>query len=276
MKLRDFLGDISVVFAMHDSKLARAIKAEFKNDLKRCKMFINDDESAIYECNKREYDIAIIDVSTMEHIYNIDEIRYANPLLEIVVIGDIDLDRIILQCFKRRIFAFVHKSSFFAPVSQDDELVCKICSPKSPYSMRALESILAHIALLRRNHEIIHITPRIAIESASEMIFLDEKPVFLSPKLKKIFWLLYANANRIVPYDDIIASIFYNEGRIDSLRMAVLRIRKMLDDEKVIKNVLGQGYMLVCDTTPQTHENNASRLGRGITDDAMNALDYVL
>ena len=251
MKLRDCLNPLNAIFIMHDSHLAQAISHEFSKDLNILKIFVNDDESALKSCHKASYDIALVEIETTSDLYVIEEVRYASPTIDFIIISDSDLDLLILRCFKFCIFAYLHKSSFFAPTPQSAK------NSPNPYNMRELEIILAHFALLAKSAEVIHISPRIAIERADEIIYLDNKPIFLSPKLKKIFWLLYANANRLVPYEHILSSVFDTESTIDSVRMSIVRLKKLLQDENIITNISGEGYMLVC-------ESNAKGANDGI------------
>ncbi len=250
MKLRDCLAPLNAIFIMRDFALAKAIEAKFAKDLNIIKIFIDDSESALSTCYKESYDIALVEIETTRDLYIIEEAKYANPRLEFIIISDSDLDLLILQCFKCCIFAYLHKSSFFAPIANVPHT-----SP-SPYNMRELEIILAHFSLLRKSCEVVYISEKIAIECASEMIYIDNKPIYLSPKLKKIFWLLYANANRIVPYERILSSVFDMESTIDSLRMSIVRLKKLLKDDTIIINISGEGYMLVCDSNTQEHGQN--------------------
>ena len=213
--------------------------SQIRQRLNSLKIFIDDSESAISTCYKESYDIALVEIEATRDLYIIEEARYANPRLEFIIISDSDLDLLILQCFKCCIFAYLHKSSFFAPIANAPHT-----SP-SPYNMRELEIILAHFSLLRKSCEVVYISEKIAVECASEMIYIDNKPIYLSPKLKKIFWLLYANLNRLVPYEHILSSAFEAESTIDSVRMSIVRLKKLLQDDTIIANISGEGYMLI-------------------------------
>ena len=257
MNLRDCLNSINALFIMRDSALAERIQSEFAKDLNSLKIFVNDDESAIQSCYKDSYDIALVEINSVEGIYVIEEARYANPALGFIIISDSDLDLLILQCFKCYIFAYLRKSSFFAPIPQSTPT-------NSTYNMRELEVILAHFALLQKSSEIVHITQKIAVERANDTIYVDNNPIHLSPKLKKIFWLLYINANRIVPYEHILSSVFGAETSIDSLRMSIVRIKKLLKDNAIITNISGEGYMLVCESKGRvSYSNKDARIGGG-------------
>lgn len=257
MNLRDCLNSLNAIFIMRDSALAGTIQSEFAKDLNTLKIFVDDDESAIASCYKDSYDIALVEINEVDDIYVIEEVRYANPALGFIIISDSDLDLLILQCFKFCIFAYLHKSSFFAPTPQSTPT-------NAPYNMRELEVILAHFALLQKSCEIVHITPRIAVERANDAIYLDNNPIHLSPKLKKIFWLLYVNANRVVPYEHILSSVFGTETSIDSVRMSIVRIKKLLQDDAIIANISGEGYMLVCESKGRVSISNAdARIGGG-------------
>ncbi len=259
MNLRDCLDSLNAIFIMRDSALAGTIQSEFAKDLNILKIFVNDDESAIASCYKDSYDIALVEINSVDDMYVIEEVRYANPALGFIIISDSDLDLLILQCFKFCIFAYLHKSSFFAPTPKSPPT-------NSPYNMRELEVILAHFALLQKSCEVVHITPRIAVERANDAIYLDNNPIYLSPKLKKIFWLLYVNANRLVPYELILSSVFGTETSIDSVRMSIVRIKKLLQDDAIIANISGEGYMLVCESKGRVSISNAdARIGGGGT-----------
>ena len=251
MKLRDCLSPLNALFILRDSQLSKAIYAEFAKDLRNLAIFTNDSESAIKSCYKQSHDIAFVEITACEDLQTIEEARYANPRLEFVAVSDSEVDLLILQCLKMRVFAFVRKCALFERESQ-----------KSRYNLRELEIILAHFALFKKSNEIVRISPRIAIECANEAIYLDNRAIFLSPKLKKIFWLLYANANRIVPYERILSSVFDMEATIDSLRMSIVRLKKRLQNDAIIANISGEGYMLVCESCAKSATNlwGANRL----------------
>ncbi len=239
MNLLDCLNSLNVLCVMNDSDIAKAIQSAFAKDLNSLKIFIDDEESAVASCYTDSYDIAIVEIRQVGLLSVIEEAKYANPALQFIIIGNSDLALFVLQCFNSCIFAYLHKSVFFAPTPQ--------YAPKnSAYNMSELEVVLAHFALFQKSYEVIHITPRIAIERANDAIYLDNNPIYLSPKLKKIFWLLYTNANRIVPYEHILSSVFGAETSIDSVRMSIVRIKKLLQNDAIITNISGEGYMLVC------------------------------
>lgn len=258
MNLRDCLSFLNAIFIMHDSTLAMRMQSEFAKDLNILKIFVNDDESAIASCYKDSYDIALVEINSVDDMYVIEEAKYANPALQFIIIGGSDLALFVLQCFNSCIFAYLRKSVFFAPTSQ--------YAPKnSAYNMSELEVVLAHFALLQKSCEVVHITPRIAVERANDAIYLDNNPIYLSPKLKKIFWLLYVNANRLVPYELILSSVFGTETSIDSVRMSIVRIKKLLQDDAIIANISGEGYMLVCESKAcRTNQHTRRYWGGGI------------
>ncbi len=70
--------------------------------------------------------------------------------------------------------------------------------------------------------------------------------MLLSPKLRRIFWLLFDNLNKVVSHYTIIDAIDENMC-INSLRMAIVRLKKLLQNKELIANVPGDGYMLVFD-----------------------------
>lgn len=232
MKLRDTFNNLKVVFIgkSDDVCLANAIKCEFSALFNQFKILTTDDWH--YGDIWGNYDVAILDIDSVKDLYILEEMSYVNPNLYFIIISDNDYDSFILQCFKYHTFAYMQKSQLKSSI-------------KSCAKLRRLEIALAHFALLRKSYSIIHISNRISIECLREAIYLDNKELFLSPKLKKIFWLLYANCNRVVPYSHLLSIVFDEEANIDSLRMSIVRIKKLLQNNEVITNISGYGYMLV-------------------------------
>lgn len=113
------------------------------------------------------------------------------------------------------------------------------------YKLRSLEVVLGHFSLLKKSYSNITLSSRITIQYLKKSIYLDNKEIFLSPKLKTIFWLLFENHNRVVPYSHILSIAFNEESNIDALRMSIVRIKKLLQNNDIIANISGEGYMLV-------------------------------
>ena len=67
----------------------------------------------------------------------------------------------------------------------------------------------------------------------------------MPPKLRQIFWLLFDNRNKLVSHYTVVEMID-NTMSLDSLRMAIVRLRKLLANKELIINIPRDGYMLVC------------------------------
>lgn len=86
------------------------------------------------------------------------------------------------------------------------------------------------------------------LDSTHEQIYKDKNfllPIHLSPKLKRLFWIMYYSCNNVVSYDRLISCVYNNEDiNYNTLRMAIVRLKKFCGD--FIQNVSGEGYMLAC------------------------------
>lgn len=230
MKLRDTLNRLKCVFigrSDKSSELANAIKQEFGLDFIRFGIFYD------VACDS-DYDIAIVDIDSTNDLYILDEMSYVNPNLYYIIISNNNTDFFILRCFKFRTFAFMQKDSIKAESSS-----------VPAYKLRSLEVVLGHFSLLKKSYSNITLSSRITIQYLKKSIYLDNKEIFLSPKLKTIFWLLFENHNRVVPYSHILSIAFNEESNIDALRMSIVRIKKLLQNNDIIANISGEGYMLV-------------------------------
>lgn len=92
---------------------------------------------------------------------------------------------------------------------------------------------------------------RLFLDIAREQVFEDcnfSKLIHLSPKLKKLFWLMYDNINNVVTYDRLICHVYNNEEiNYNTLRMAIVRLKKLCGIS--VQNMSGEGYMLACNRT---------------------------
>ena len=158
----------------------------------------------------------------------IEDLRYEHPNTQIIAIEPRSFecknsDEFLAKAFRLGVFAYL-------PNSVDE---------------RGLMSCLAHFACLFCSDNTINLSKNIAVNQATQELYLKNKPLLLSPKLKKIFWLLFNNQNKVVSHYTITE--FSDENMsISSLRMAIVRLKKALKTKDLIINVSGEGYMLVC------------------------------
>lgn len=116
----------------------------------------------------------------------------------------------------------------------------------SPVNARNVEVALARCAHLHCKNSRIKFSPTLIVDKDAQQIYINDKPLLLSPKLRQIFWLLFDNLNRVVSHYTIINAIDENMC-LNSLRMAIVRLKRLLRDKSLIINAPGDGYMLVCD-----------------------------
>ncbi len=116
----------------------------------------------------------------------------------------------------------------------------------SPVNARNVEVALARYAHLHCKNSRIKFSPTLIVDKDSQQIYINDKPLLLSPKLRQIFWLLFDNLNRVVSHYTIINAIDENMC-LNSLRMAIVRLKRLLRDKSLIINAPGDGYMLVCE-----------------------------
>ena len=151
----------------------------------------------------------------------IEEILKLKPIQLFIVITSYDTDENLIQSMKDGACSFLRK----------------------PLDIEELQTALV-MSLGRIKYTKKSLSENIYIDYQNEMIYLNKKPIFLSNRCNKIFWLLCYNINRLVTYDMVEDYIY--DGEIinkSTLHNAILRIKKQLKSIN-IDNIPNEGYIL--------------------------------
>ena len=219
--LERFLSRINAVFIGDDKDLARLIKIA-------CAKTKIHSQSLNKSLNLSEFNCILVEIQSEQSLEFIEDITYENPHLKIIAIEPKSLERsfdddFIAKAFAVGVFTYLPNSI--------DERSLKVC--------------LTHFACLFLSDSTINLSENIAVNQVAQELYFKNKPLFLSPKLRKIFWLLLNNKNKVVSHYTIIEFVDENMS-ISSLRMAIMRLKRVLKNKDFIVNVSGEGYMLVC------------------------------
>lgn len=115
----------------------------------------------------------------------------------------------------------------------------------SPINATHIRAMLAHCSHLCCENSLIKLDAHLYVDKSTRQIYKNKKFLFLPPKLRQIFWLLFDNRNKLVSHYMIVEMID-NTMSLDSLRMAIVRLRKLLANKELIISIPRDGYMLVC------------------------------
>ena len=115
----------------------------------------------------------------------------------------------------------------------------------SPINATHIRAMLAHCSHLYCENSLIRLDAHLYVDKSTRQIYKNKKFLFLPPKLRQIFWLLFDNRNKLVSHYTVVEMID-NTMSLDSLRMAIVRLRKLLANKELIISIPRDGYMLVC------------------------------
>lgn len=122
---------------------------------------------------------------------------------------------------------------------------------KKPYSLSVLLAKV-NVILKRKNagtKEAVQVSEDIRLDDNTMTVTIRGHKVLLKAKEYKLFSYLYRNANRIIPKDELFASVwgdaFYSDG---TLNVHIRKLREKLEENPneptLIKTVWGTGYIL--------------------------------
>ncbi|PAF43836.1 response regulator transcription factor [Helicobacter sp. 11S03491-1] len=228
----NLLHNISCLLVEDDKIASIAIEQSLKP---YCKNFLvaNDGEEGLKLYKQHFFDMIITDINLpkINGFEMIREILSINPMQHFIVITSYDTDDNILTSIKEGAYIYMRK----------------------PLSLLELQTHL--IMFSQRNNlkdDKIQLSKDIVLCLQTQIIYKNNQEIFLSPKLNKIFWLLYYNKNNIVSYDMIISYVYNDEEtHINTIRMALARLKKQIGND-LIQNISNIGYIL------KTNSNNTS------------------
>lgn len=229
------LKNISCLLVEDDEIAAIAIEQGLKPYCKKI-VIANDGEEGLKLYKKYLFDMVITDINLpkINGFEMIREILVFNPTQDFIVITSYDTDDNILTSIKEGAYIYMRK----------------------PLSLIELQTHLIMFSQrkIKKNNKI-HLSQNIFLDTQTRIIYKNNQKLFLSPKLNKIFWLLYYNKNNIVSYDNIISYIYDDEEtNINTIRMALLRLKKQIGND-LIQNVSNLGYSLKIDFKTHTNTN---------------------
>lgn len=251
MRLRDLIARLQVLVIGDNDEKIRAVSslapAAFTDGLR--------DIMQVYR--ERKFDAVLVATSDIQaHQEVIWDILHYNPKENIFVMSFRDNDLHLIECLKLGL-------------------------PYVRYSHRELEIILGQIAFKLKARSKVMLSPIehfiksgatrdsssdtatststdkssgigvcLFCDEVQEQIYQDEfqTPIHLTPKLKRLFWILYRNHNQVVSYDRLITHVYDGQYiNYNTLRMAVVRLKKHCGE--LVQNFSGEGYMLACHKT---------------------------
>lgn len=218
------LKNISCLLVEDDEIAAIAIEQGLKPYCKKIAI-ANDGEEGLKLYKKYLFDMVITDINLpkINGFEMIREILVFNPTQDFIVITSYDTDDNILTSIKEGAYIYMRK----------------------PLSLIELQTHLIMFSQrkIKKNNKI-RLSQNIFLDTQTQIIYKNNQKLFLSPKLNKIFWLLYYNKNNIVSYDNIISYVYDDEEtNINTIRMALLRLKKQIGND-LIQNVSNLGYSL--------------------------------
>lgn len=220
----NLLNSVSIL-VVEDDEIARFT---IKQDIKPyCKNFYEagDGMSGLEIFKNYQIDIIVTDIH-LPQINGFDmikEILKLKPEQLFIVMTSYDTDENLIQSMKGGACSFLRK----------------------PLDMEELQTSLV-MSLGRVKYTTKTLNEHTDIDYQKEMIYQDKKPIFLSHKNNKIFWLLCYNLNHLVSYSMIEDYVYNNEAVSKStIHNAILRIKKQLVHVE-IENIPNEGYILKC------------------------------
>lgn len=218
----NLLNSLSLL-VVEDDEIARMT---IKQDLKSyCKNFYSatDGLEGLSLFKEHQVDIIVTDIHMpgINGFDMIEEILKLKPEQLFLVMTSYDTDENLIQSMKGGACSFLRK----------------------PLNMEELQTALV-MSLGRIKYATRTLSENVYIDYQKEMIYLNNKPIFLSHNCNKIFWLLSYNINHLVSYDMVEDYIY--DGEIvnkSTLHNSILRIKKQLTT-LCIENISNEGYIL--------------------------------
>ncbi|RDU63533.1 response regulator [Helicobacter sp. MIT 14-3879] len=180
----------------------------------------------LYKNYNENIDIVLTDINipSLNAFEMLEEICKINTNQKIIIMTSYPNDKNLKQSFKlSNICLFLRK-----PINISD--------------------LQTNIAILTKtpNDLIIKLSKNMYVNKTKMKIFIYDNEIILNGIGKKIFWLLINNINQVITYD-IIQEVIYNHkenSSIDSLRMAIARLKTSLKEKNIIINIKDSGYMI--------------------------------
>lgn len=222
LKTLNLLSPFSIL-VVEDDEIARAT---IKQDIKPyCKCFYeaSDGLKGLEIFKEHQIDIIVTDIH-MPQINGFDmieKILALKPKQLFIIMTSYDTDENLIQSMKDGACSFLRK----------------------PLNIEELQTALV-ISLGKLKCTTRNLNENLHVDCQKEIIYLRKKPMFLSYKCNKIFWLLYHNINRLVSYEMLEDYVYDNEAvNKSTIHNAILRIKKQLENIN-IENIANEGYIL--------------------------------
>ncbi|MDR1284969.1 MAG: response regulator transcription factor [Campylobacteraceae bacterium] len=207
--------DDSVARAMIKQGLKEYFAAyyEAKNGLEGLEVF-----------KKHKIDIIVVDIHLplLNGFDMIKEILILKPKQSFVVITSYDTDKNVLSSVHTGALSFLRK----------------------PIEIEDLQIALMLALSKKMKKKQVKIAADVLLDFNKEIVYKNDKPLFLTNISNKVFWLLCYNLNNLVSYE-MIEDYAYGGKSMNknTIHTVILRIKKYLDNIN-IENVANAGYIL--------------------------------
>lgn len=211
------------LLVVEDDEIARMM---IKQALKPyCESFYeaNDGLVGIELFKKHRIDIIVTDIHlpSFNGFEMIKEILKLKPEQLFIVMTSFDTDQNIIHSMNEGACHFLRK----------------------PINIKELQTALL-MTTTRLTHSLKYLSSDIVVDFRKELILQNNKPIFLSQKQHKIFWLLCYNIGRLVTYEMFEEYIYDGESIKKSvLHVSILRIKQQLSSI-IIESSVNMGYIL--------------------------------
>lgn len=222
LKTLNMLNAITVLVVEDDEMVRVSIVQSLEPYCK--KVYVAKDGLEGLELFKKSFvDVVITDINMPElnGFEMIREILKIKPTQEFIVMTSYDSDENLLASIEEGACSYLRK----------------------PLKIEELQTNL--LILAKKNFiKCVKLSDEIEVDKIKNMVFKYGKELLFSPTQNRIFWLLFNNLNRVVPYDVIVDYVYDNEDISKStIRMAILRLSEVIGKDR-IENVSGIGYRL--------------------------------
>ena len=167
-----------------------------------------------------------------------------------VVITDINMPELNGFEMIREILKIKPTQEFIVMTSydSDENLLASIEEGACSYLRKPLraEELQTSLLLLSKKSvsNITILSNTLKVDKTKELIYKNDRELFLPPTQERAFWVLFNNLNRPVRYDVIAEYVYENEEtNKNAIRIMLSRLAEIIGKELIV-NISGVGYML--------------------------------